>query len=395
MKDVYIISGARTAIGRYGGSLRLYTSGDLGAIAIKEVMQRGGLAPEQVDEVIMGEARQSTESANLARYASLKAGIPESVPAYTINRLCASAMEALYSGYLRVATGESDIVIAGGAEIMSRAPHYLRHARWFDQPLQLVDSNAEGASRAQPVDIYGPDVSMGITAENVAEKYCISREDQDRFSVRSHQLASKAIDEGKFKDEIIPVQVTLKKKSSIFDTDEHVRPNTSMEILAKLKPAFKSGGSVTAGNSCGRNDGTAAAVLASGTKVKQLGLTPMAKLLGFSAVGVDPRYMGIGPVPAVQKVLTKTGIKLEDIDLIELNEAFASQSLACIRQLGLNMECTNVNGGAIALGHPLGATGCRLVVSLLYEMKRRGSHLGLTTLCVGGGQGMAVVVENV
>jgi len=372
----------------------LLTTGELGAFTIKEAVQRAKINPNQVDEVIMGEVRQSTESANAARVASLRAGIPDYVPAYTINRLCASSMEAMYSGHIRVATGEANIIIAGGVESLSRSPHYLRNIRWGDGAAQMADSNVEGATGAQPAETYGTNLGMGMTAENVAEKYNISREDQDQFSVRSHQLAARAINEGKFKDEIIPVEVKFKKKVSTFDTDEHVRPETTMEVLAKLKPAFKSGGSVTAGNSCGRNDGSAAVVLASGSAVKALGLTPLTRVLGYSAVGVDPRYMGIGPIPAVRKLLGKLDIKLEDIDLIELNEAFASQSLACIRELGLNTDITNVNGGAIALGHPLGATGCRLVVSLLHEMKRRNSKLGLATLCVGGGQGMATVIEN-
>ncbi|MCL6478181.1 MAG: thiolase family protein [Peptococcaceae bacterium] len=394
-KDVFIISGVRTAVGRYGGSLRNLTTGKLGAIVIKEALQRAGIQPGQVEEVIMGEARQSTESANMARVAALRAGIPAEVPAYTVNRLCASAMEAMYSGFLRVSSGEAGIVVVGGAENMSRSPQYIRNGRWGEAPLELVDSNVEGASRAQPVEIYGPDLGMGMTAENVAEKYGISREDQDKFALRSHQLASKAINEGKFRDEIVPVEVTLKKNVSVFDTDEHVRPDTTLEALARLKPAFKAGGTVTAGNSCGRNDGAAAMVLASGSIAEELGLKPMARLAGLCAVGVDPRYMGIGPVPAVRKIMLKLNLRLEDMDLIELNEAFASQSLACIRELGLDLSRTNVNGGAIALGHALGATGCRISLSLLYEMKRRNARFGLATLCVGGGQGMAAVIENV
>jgi acetyl-CoA C-acetyltransferase len=235
---------------------------------------------------------------------------------------------------------------------------------------------------------------MGITAENVAEKYNISREDQDKYALRSQQLAAKAIAGGKFKDEIVPVEVVFKKKASVFDTDEHGRPETTLEALARLKPAFKPEGTVTAGNSCGRNDGAAAMILASGSAVKELGLTPIARVLGFSAVGVSPRYMGIGPVPAVRKLLGKLNLQLSDIDLIELNEAFASQSLACIRELEMDIDRTNVNGGAIALGHPLGATGCRISVSLIYELKRRNARLGLSTLCTGGGQGMAAVIEN-
>ncbi|MFZ5650224.1 MAG: thiolase family protein [Bacillota bacterium] len=393
-EDVFIISGARTAIGRYGGSLRLHTTGHLGALAIKEAVQRAGIQPGQVEEVFMGEVRQSTESANMARVAALRAGIPTEVPAFTINRLCASGMEAIYSGYLRLASGEAGVVVVGGAENMSRSPQYIRNGRWGDGPLELVDSNVEGASRAQPVEVYGPNLGMGMTAENVAEKYGVSREDQDIFALRSQQLTSKAINEGKFKEEIVPVEVSFKKKVSIFDTDEHVRPETTLEALSRLKPAFKPGGTVTAGNSCGRNDGAAAMVLASGRQVREMGLKPMARIVGLSAVGVDPCYMGIGPIPATRKILNKLDLKLKDMDLIELNEAFASQALACIREMGLDMDRTNVNGGAIAMGHPLGATGCRLAVSLLYEMKRRSARLGLATLCVGGGQGMAAVIEN-
>jgi len=394
-EDVFIISAVRTAIGRYGGTLRTVTSGELGAVVIKEVLKRSGVAADRVEEVIMGEVRQSTESANVARVAALRAGMPEEVPAFTVNRLCASAMEAMYSGFLRVASGEAGVVIVGGAENMSRAPHYIQSARWGDGQVQLIDSNLEGGPGAQPNEIYGSDLSMGMTAENVAEKYNVSRQDQDAFALRSHQLATRAIQEGKFKEEIVPVEIKAKKKSLVFDTDEHVRPETTLEILAGLKPAFRPGGSVTAGNSCGRNDGAAAMVLASGKAVKDQGLTPMGRLVGFSAAGVSPRYMGIGPVPAVKRLLGKLGLSLADIGLIELNEAFASQALACIRELALDLNRVNVNGGGIALGHPLGATGCRLGVTLLYEMKRRNLRLGLATLCVGGGQGMAVVLENI
>lgn len=394
-EEVFIISAVRTAIGRYGGSLRSVPSGVLAAHVIKESLRRAGVKPELVDEVIMGEVRQTTESANVARVASLRAGLPEEVPAYTINRLCASGMEAMYSGFLRLLTGEADIVIVGGVENMSRAPFYLRNARWGEGDVQLIDSNLEGGPGAQPNEIYGPDLSMGMTAENVAEKFKISREEQDQFALRSHQLATKAINEGKFKAEIVPIEIKTKNKVSIFDTDEHVRPDTSLEALSRLKPVFKPNGTVTAGNSCGRNDGAAAMVLASGRAVKEHGLIPMGKLLGFTAVGVSPRYMGIGPVPAVKKLLAKFQLSLKDIDLIELNEAFAAQAIACIRELGLDLNRTNVNGGGIALGHPLGATGCRLCVTLLYEMKRRHAHLGLATLCVGGGQGMAALIENI
>jgi acetyl-CoA C-acetyltransferase len=278
---------------------------------------------------------------------------------------------------------------------MSRSPHYLRNGRFGDEELQLIDPNIEGGSRAQPVETYGSNLGMGQTAENVAEEFHISREDQDLFALRSQELAARAIAEGKFQAEIVPVEVKGKKGSLQFAVDEFPRPDTSLEALAKLKPAFKPGGSVTAGNSCGRNDGASAMVVMSGDKLKSLGIKPLARVVGIAVAGVSPRVMGIGPVPAVAKVLDKTGLTLADIDLIELNEAFAAQALAVIRELRLDLEKINVNGGAIALGHPLGSTGTRLIVTLLHEMARRQSRYGLATLCVGGGQGMATIVEMV
>lgn len=394
MKEVYIVSATRTAIGKYGGALRVLPSRDLATTVIREAVRRAGLQPDQIQEVVLGEVRQSTEASNLARVATLAAGIPEEVPAFTVNRLCASAMQALNCGYQEIMLGDADIVIVGGTENMSRSPHYIRNGRFGDGELQLVDSNLEGGPGAQPVETYGPNLGMGQTAENVAEEYHISREDQDRFALQSQQRCAKAMAEGRFKDEIVTVEIKGKKGVTIFDTDEFPRPDTTLENLAKLKPAFKPGGTVTAGNSCGRNDGASAMVLMSGDKIKELGVKPIARVVAVTAVGVSPRIMGIGPVPAVRKVLEKAKMRLEDIELIELNEAFASQALAVIRELELDMEKTNVNGGAIALGHPLGSTGTRLVVTLLHEMARRKSRFGLATLCVGGGQGMATIVEN-
>jgi len=393
LEEVFIVSAVRTAIGRYGGALKSVPSGVLGAVVVRESLIRAGVSPGLVDEVILGEVRQSTESSNVARVAALRAGLPEEVPAYTINRLCASGMQSLYDGYLLIATGESEIVVAGGVENMSRAPYYIRNGRWGDGPLQMVDSNLEPG--AQPHEIYGPDLGMGMTAENVAEQFKVGRAEQDEFALRSHEFACRAIAGGKFKDEIVPVEIKSRKETTLFAIDEHPRPDTSLAALSSLKPAFKPGGTVTAGNSCGRNDGAAALVLAGGRTVRAHGLKPLARVAGFSVAGVSPRIMGIGPIPAVRKILKKLSLSLADIDLIELNEAFASQALAVIRELGLDLARTNVNGGGIALGHPLGATGARLVVSLLYEMQRRGSVRGLATLCVGGGQGMAIVIEKV
>ncbi|MBS4023970.1 MAG: thiolase family protein [Dethiobacter sp.] len=389
--DVVIVSAARTAIGRFGGSLRSVNSGTLGSIVIREVLQRAGISPEVVDEIILGEVRQSSESSNVARVAALRAGIPEGVPAYTVNRLCASSMQAAGCAVQQIVFNHADVVIAGGVENLSRTPIYLRNARFGEGNPELVDSNLENGQ--QPIEIYGKHLGMGMTAENVAQRYNVSREDQDAFALESQRRAAKAITEGKFRDEIVPVEVKEKKKTVVFDTDEHPRPDTTMEILQKLAPAFRENGSVTAGNACGRNDGAAAMLIMSAEKAKSLGLKPLARIVNWSAAGVSPEVMGVGPVPAIKLLLDRTGMSLSDIGLIELNEAFASQALAVIREAGLNHDIVNVNGGAIALGHPLGATGVRIMTTLLYGMMRRKEQFGMATLCVGGGQGMAVILE--
>lgn len=390
-EQIVIVSAVRTAIGKYGGSLKSVSSGHLGAIVIEEAIRRAGISPEQVDEVIMGEVRQTTESSNMARVAALRAGVPETSPAFTVNRLCASGMQAIASGVQQILFDQAEIVVAGGAENMSRAPLYIRNARFGDDQTILVDSNLEAGQ--QPQEIYGSNLGMGMTAENVAERYNITREDQDKFAVESQRRAAEAIRQGKFKDEIVPVTVKERKNEFVFDEDEFPRPNTTLEVLSKLKPAFKKDGTVTAGNACGRNDGAAALVIMRESKAKALGLKPLGRIVDWTAAGVSPEIMGIGPVPAVKKLLERTNRTLSDIDLIELNEAFASQALACIRELGLDHEKVNVNGGAIALGHPLGATGARIVTTLLYEMMRSQKETGIATLCVGGGQGMAMMLE--
>lgn len=393
MQEVVIVSAARTAIGSIGGTLKDMPPQELGAIAIKEALSRAGVTVDLVDEVIMGWSRQTTEAANIARVCALLAGIPEAAAAFTVQRQCASGLQAISNGTQQILTGRADVVVAGGAESLSRAPYYLRNARYGYGAGDgtLVDSLTEAGPGGQPASIYGV-VTMGDTAENVAEQFNISREDQDAFALQSQQRYSKASAEGKFKDEIVAVPVKTRRDTIIFDKDEHPR-ETSLEKLANLKSSFRKGGSVTAGNSCGRNDGAAAVVLMSAGKAKELGFKPIARIITDAVVGVPPQIMGIGPVPAVRKALKQAKLNLEDIELIELNEAFASQSLAVIRELGLNMDIVNVNGGAIALGHPIGATGARLMTTLIYEMRRRKARYGMATLCIGGGQGMATIVE--
>ncbi|WP_374722357.1 thiolase family protein [Peribacillus tepidiphilus] len=391
MSDIVIVSAVRTPVGRYGGSLKSLNSGHLASIVIKEAIKRAGISANQVDEVILGEVRQSTESSNVARVAALRAGVPESSPAFTINRLCASGMQAVASAAQQIAFGQANIVVAGGTESMSNAPIYLRNSRFGGDNAKLVDSNTEAGQ--QPIEIYGSQLGMGITAENVAERYSISREDQDAFALESQRRAISAMTENKFQDEMVSVEVKEKKNSFLFEKDEHPRPDITIDMLSKLRPVFKENGTVTAGNSCGRNDGAAAMVLTSATNARKLGLKPMAKIVDWAASGVSPEVMGIGPVPAVKKLLARTGLNLNEIGLIELNEAFASQSLAVIRELHLDIQKVNVNGGAIALGHPLGATGAKIMITLLYEMVRRGEKRGIATLCVGGGQGVAILLE--
>lgn len=394
MENVYIMGAVRTAIGKYGGSLKSVPAHQLGALVVREALNRSGVADDLVDEVILGEVRQSTEASNIARCVALEAGLPETVPGFTVNRLCASAMQATLCGCQEIWCGQADTIVAGGTENMSRAPIYLRGSRWGGNKNTLVDSNIEAGSTAAPASIYGTGLSMTRTAENVAEQFNISREEQDAFAVESQRRAAAAIAAGYFKEEIVPVEVKEKKNTFIFDTDEFPRPSTSMEVLSKLKPIVKADGTVTAGNSCGLNDGAAALVLMSEKKVKETGLVPMARIIDITTAALDPAIMGYGPYYATNKILERTGMTLEQIDLIELNEAFASQSVACVRDLGLDPSKVNINGGAIALGHPLGCTGVRLIVTLLHSLKRTGGRIGLATLCIGGGQAMAALIER-
>ncbi|MBD1383606.1 thiolase family protein [Metabacillus arenae] len=389
MEDVVIVSAVRTATGKFGGTLKNINSGTLGAIVIEDAIKRAGIAPDMVDEVVLGEVRQSTESSNVARVAALRTGIPDKATAFTINRLCGSGMQAVASGVQQLIFKQADVVVTGGTDNLSRAPIYLRNTRFGEGNPILVDSNLENGQ--QPMEIWG-NLGMGMTAENVAERYGISREAQDAFALSSQQKAARAIKEGRFKDEIVPVEVKQKKEMILFDTDEFPR-ETSMEQLAKLKPVFKQGGTVTAGNSCGRNDGACAMVLMTKSKANELGLKPMAKILDWATAGVSPDVMGLGPVPAVKKLLDRTGMSLDDFGLIELNEAFAAQALGVVQDLNIDQDKLNVNGGAIALGHPVGATGARIMTTLLYQMKREKEAYGLATLCIGGGQGMAIALE--
>jgi acetyl-CoA C-acetyltransferase len=390
MTEVVIVSACRTAIGSFGGTLRDIPASKLGAIAIKEAVKRANLEPGEVEEVIMGNVLQAGQGQNPARQAAMAAGIPQEVPSFTVNKVCASGLKAVILAAQAIALGDCRIVVAGGMENMSLAPYAVPKARWgermgHDQFVDLMIHDGLWEI------FYG--YHMGVTAENVAKRYNITREEQDRFGLASQEKAWAAIRGGKFKEEIVPVEVPQKKGPPLlFEVDEHPR-ETSMEKLAALKPAFLPDGTVTAGNASGINDSAAALVLMSHQEAKARGLAPMAKIRSWASAGVDPAYMGTGPIPATRRALEKAGLTIQDLDLVELNEAFAAQSLACIRELGLDMEKVNPNGGAIALGHPIGASGARILVTLLYEMKRRGAHLGLATLCIGGGQGCALIVE--
>jgi len=385
-----VLSGVRTPIGRYGGVLSGVRPDDLAALAIREAVARAGVPPEQIEDVYFGAANQAGEdNRNVARMGALLAGLPESVAGVTVNRLCASGLAAVSSACHAVIAGDGDLFVAGGAESMSRAPFVMGKPETAlpRGDRQLFDTTL-GWRFVNPklAELFPPE-SMGETGENVAERWNISREDQDAFALTSQQRWAAAATAGRFDDELVPVGDVTR--------DEHPRPDTTLEKLASLKPAFRAGGTVTAGNASGINDGAAALVIASEEKARELGIEPLGTFVGSAVAGVDPRVMGIGPIPAVRKLLARTGVDVGQIDLVELNEAFASQSLAVVRELGFDREKVNVNGGAIALGHPLGMSGARLVVSLLHELKRRGGRYGLATLCVGVGQGQAALFERV
>ena len=395
MEEIVVVSAVRTAVGRLGGGLKDVEPDILGQIVIEEAVKRAGIEPGEVDEVILGQTKQSADAANLARVAALRAGVPVEVPAYTDMRQSGSGMQAIHNAAYQIMVGQADIVLAGGVENMSKAPYYLRGARYGYGAgnAVLVDSNTESQPRSQPCEVYG-NLTMGLTAENLAEKYGVTREESDAFSLQSQERAFAAIESGRFKDEIIAVPIKVKKEIVPFDTDEHPRKST-LEGLAALPPVFKDGGQVTAGNASGRNDGAACTVVMSAKEASRRGLKPMVTIRGMGVAGVPPEIMGIGPAPASRKALKKAGLTLDDMGLIELNEAFAAQALSCIKDLGIGdrMADINPNGGAVALGHPLGCSGARIFTTLLFEMQKRGTKYGLATLCIAGGQGIATVVE--
>ncbi|MGE6258926.1 acetyl-CoA C-acetyltransferase [Heyndrickxia sporothermodurans] len=392
-QEVVIVSAVRTAIGSFNGALKNIPATELGAIVIKEALMKANVNADQIDEIIMGNVLQAGLGQNPARQAAIKAGIPESVSSLTINKVCGSGLKAIHLATQAILAGDAEVIVAGGMENMSRAPYLLNNARegfkMGDQ--KLVDSMIQDGLWCAFNNYH-----MGITAENLCDCYQISREEQDQFSAASQAKAAKAIDEGRFKEEIVPVVIPQRKgEPVIFDTDEYPKKGTTAEKLAGLRPAFKKDGSVTAGNASGINDGAAAVVVMSRKKADELGVTPLVTIKANASAGVDPSIMGIGPVSAVKKVVEKANLSLEDIELIEANEAFAAQSLAVDRELQFNKEILNVNGGAIALGHPIGASGARILVTLIHEMKKRQAKSGLATLCIGGGQGVATIVELV
>ncbi|MEH7195921.1 acetyl-CoA C-acetyltransferase [Priestia megaterium] len=390
--EVVIVSAVRTAIGSFGGSLQNVSATTLGGTVIKEALNKVGVSANEVDEVIMGNVLQAGLGQNPARQATLAAGLPETVSALTINKVCGSGLKAVHLATQAILAGDADVIVAGGMENMSQAPYLLKNAR---NGFKMGDQKVVDSMIQDGLWCAFNDYHMGVTAENLCDKYEITREEQDAFAASSQQKAEAAIQSGRFKDEIVPVEVPGRKgQVTVFEQDEFPRAGTTAESLGKLRPAFKKDGSVTAGNASGINDGAAAVVVMSRKKADELGLTPLVSIKGNATAGVDPSIMGIGPVSAVKKALEKAAVSLEDVQLVEANEAFAAQSIAVDRELQFNHDILNVNGGAIALGHPIGASGARVLVSLIHEMQKRDAKLGLATLCIGGGQGVATIVER-
>lgn len=392
MTEVVIVAAVRTPIGSFGGSLKDISAVDLGSLVIKDAIERAGLEPEQVDEVIMGNVLGAGLGQNVARQMSVHAGVPVTVPAFTINKVCGSGLKAVQLAAQAVLCGDAEVVVAGGAENMSQAPYILPNQRWGSRmgnatvvDTMLRDGLTDGFE----------DYHMGITAENVAEQYGITREDQDSFALQSQKRAVAAVESGRFKEEIVPVEIPQRRgEPLVFDTDEFPRKDVSLEGLSKLRPAFQKDGSVTAGNSSGINDGAAAVVVMSAEKAKELGVPVLATIKSYASAGLDPKVMGCAPIYASRKALEKAGLTVADLDLVESNEAFAAQACAVTKELNLDLEKVNVNGGAISLGHPIGASGCRILVTLLHEMQKRDAKRGLATLCIGGGMGTALIVER-
>jgi len=391
MEEIVIVGAGRTAIGKFGGTLAKVAASDLGAHVIRKVLERAGVKPDQVSEVILGQVLTAGVGQNPARQAAIRAGIPDMVPAMTINKVCGSGLKAAMLGAQSIANGDSDLVVAGGQESMSLAPHVLQGSRdgFRMGDAKLVDSMIVDGLW----DVYNQ-YHMGVTAENVAKEYAVTREEQDEFAVASQNKTESAQKAGKFRDEIVPIEIPSRKGPIQFVDDEYPRHGTTLDAMKGLRPAFDKAGSVTAGNASGINDGAAVVVLTSARKAKELGLKPIARIKAFASAGVDPRYMGMGPVPASKRCLARAGWDPKDLDLMEINEAFAAQAIAVNRQMGWDTKKVNVNGGAIALGHPIGASGCRILVTLLHEMQKRDAKKGLASLCIGGGMGVALAVER-
>jgi len=391
MEDIYIVGAVRTPIGKFGGTLAKTPAAELGALVIRKVLERAGVAPEQVSEVIMGQVLAAGVGQNPARQAAIKAGLPEMIPSMTINKVCGSGLKAAMLGAQAIANGDSDIVVAGGQESMSLAPHALMGSR---DGFRMGDAKLVDTMIIDGLwDVYNQ-YHMGVTAENVAREYAVTREEQDQFAVASQNKAEAAQKAGRFKDEIEPVEIASRKGPVVFRDDEYIRLGATLDAIKGLKPAFDKNGTVTAANASGINDGAAAIVLCNTKKLKELGLKPLARIKAFASAGVDPKFMGMGPVPASKRALARAGWAPKDLDLMEINEAFAAQAIAVNRQMGWDTSKVNVNGGAIALGHPIGASGCRVLVTLLHEMQKRDAKRGLASLCIGGGMGVALAVER-
>lgn len=392
MREVVIASAVRTPIGSYGGKFKIVSAVDLGTVAAKEALKRAKVNPEMVDEVIFGNVLQAGQGQNVARQVSIHSGIPIEIPSFTVNKVCGSGLKTVALAVQAILLGDADIVLAGGTENMSQAPYLLKSTRWGQR---MGDGKIEDYMVKDGLwDVFN-DYHMGNTAENIVEKYGLTREEQDKLATESQNRAEKAITSGRFKEEIVPVEVPQRKGDPlVVDTDEFPRFGATVEGLGKLRPAFKKDGTVTAGSSSGINDGAAALVIMSKEKAEELGVTPLATIVSYASAGVEPSIMGTGPIPATKKALEKASMTVEDLDLIEANEAFAAQALSVIKDLNFNTDIVNVNGGAIALGHPIGASGARILVTLLHEMEKRDSKKGLATLCIGGGQGIAVVVKR-